>query len=352
MIIKYDALTVVSPSLLGGETKNQDRAVFDSLFSVAAVCDGVSSSPYSAKAAELITQYAPILLDDPDKNLPIIINMLRFYRMTAINKGVKINSELSDGMRQMLMEASQTKLEKSCQSTFIGVKFGFERNHIRTRILNFGDSGFFAFSPTGQLLYSNLNKGNNRTSEVIAKPLAYISGMPELCEKIAKPLYWMICKVIESSSEETFTEGQLIVVPRCSLSVVRDGKNAGLVKIVRSTLVKTVSLFKSSFNAIKLVDSGNITAVLPDSFGNRNGLAIEERFPADTEFLLCSDGFYRGFYDSDRMWGWLKDNAVRLKVPSKRKELFEKLHAALDNRTGDDDISIVWIRRREQEEVI
>ena len=59
----YTALTVVSPMMFGDDRKDQDRALWYGPGRIACVCDGVSSSPDSGKAAELVTLMAPVLFN-------------------------------------------------------------------------------------------------------------------------------------------------------------------------------------------------------------------------------------------------------------------------------------------------
>jgi len=46
----YDATVMVSPARLGGEKKDQDRAVWFEQGMAAVVCDGVTSSPCAGEA--------------------------------------------------------------------------------------------------------------------------------------------------------------------------------------------------------------------------------------------------------------------------------------------------------------
>jgi len=97
-----------------------------------------------------------------------------------------------------------------------------------------------------------------------------------------------------------------------------------------------------SFNGL-----GNTTAVLPDHFGSDKGLIIEKQFSPDTEFILCSDGFYQSFEDFSGMHFWLKDNIEALSDPKARLILFRELHKKLADKCGDDDMSLIWIFRKD-----
>ena len=258
MKAKYSVLRVVSPSQLG-ERKNQDRAVFCRPSSDFAVCDGVSSSPYSAKAATLLTLNAQLLLKKPKKYLPKMVDKLQFYRQRAVEAGIKVSPSYPEAMQEILLEAGKTKLQKSFQSTMIAAKLSACDDGIRATIICFGDSGFFAVNRQGELLWNNLGLDDS-----------------------------------------------------------------------------------GSFNGL-----GNTTAVLPDHFGSDKGIIIEKQFNSDTEFILCSDGFYQSFEDFSGMHFWLKDNKDRLSEPAARLILFRELHRKLADKCGDDDMSLIWIYRKD-----
>ncbi|MBI3835648.1 MAG: hypothetical protein HY287_15080 [Planctomycetes bacterium] len=80
----FDALTVISPALEDGQPKDQDRAAWISTPAIAAVADGVTTSPHGDKAAELCVQFAPALFEgDMTERLAGICDLLQIRRRSV-----------------------------------------------------------------------------------------------------------------------------------------------------------------------------------------------------------------------------------------------------------------------------
>ena len=130
-------LKVVSPAFAAGEAKNQDRAEWFSSQNVATVCDGVSTSPYSQKAAELVSILSPELHDkDPDSGIRCIARALINCRQLAREKGLLINNGYPKAMQAYLREVGNDSLNHSYQTTIVTAKFTFEKNCIHAFVLS------------------------------------------------------------------------------------------------------------------------------------------------------------------------------------------------------------------------
>jgi serine/threonine protein phosphatase PrpC len=88
---------------------------------------------------------------------------------------------------------------------------------------------------------------------------------------------------------------------------------------------------------------GSVTTVLPDHFYSGHYDYIEDRFPCETHFVLCSDGFYSAFATTSQMWAWLQENRDAPASVQEQEPKLRDLHQQLHEKGGDDDMSFVWI---------
>lgn len=88
------------------------------------------------------------------------------------------------------------------------------------------------------------------------------------------------------------------------------------------------------------------TAVLPDSYEDEIGHVLFEfkTYPDDTHILICSDGFYDGFTNFKEICDWLKLRETDLEDETRQEQHLLELHAGLNQKKGDDDISLIWLR--------
>jgi hypothetical protein len=83
----YAAIVVVSPLVHGEDKKDQDRARFFEPGQSACLCDGVTSSPDSAQAAELVTSFAPTLFQgNVAERLGVLCDLLMALRQESPDK--------------------------------------------------------------------------------------------------------------------------------------------------------------------------------------------------------------------------------------------------------------------------
>lgn len=369
----YRIIRAVSPSMFGGETKNQDRILFDSETNTACVCDGTTSSPYAELAAKFVSRSAPILLDNHEQNLKTMADYLMAYRDRAIKKGVKADNSIPVSIRSIVQDAVKVSLKQSFQTTLAAASFERQASCTVVRVLSCGDSGFWALSPIGELLFTTLqNVAENPipsdyqeqslipyypNSELLIKITGTLSEFPDLLKshKRQSPDKWYVCKAvchcgsehaggaINDSYGSSLKPGELLLVPKYLVAAPKDPEYQEFRRLYYSRFVhRTVSpgLIRSDmhFNL-----QGNTTAVLPDHFYTGQWVYLEERFPVDTHFLICSDGFYRAFSDLAQMWIWLKTNEDALMKKVCKRKLLQELHDQLSRICGDDDISFIWM---------
>lgn len=88
--------------------------------------------------------------------------------------------------------------------------------------------------------------------------------------------------------------------------------------------------------------TSSITEVLPDHF-SYDDITLHEEVSAGTHIVLCSDGFYEAFSTPRELLRWLIDHEDELRDDSRKLAAVKELHARLDRRTGDDDLSLIWL---------
>ena len=162
---RYDALTIVSPMMFGEDEKDQDRARWYRHGQIACVCDGVSSSPHSDRAAEMVVSYAPVMFDGrgPD-NLRTICDLLMARRREYQQSEITFPKGISPAMRDTLQKVIWEKQAISFQTTLVAAEITCSEKAVSVHILKCGDSAFFAFSGQGELLSSSLTSGPNNTA--------------------------------------------------------------------------------------------------------------------------------------------------------------------------------------------
>lgn len=89
-----------------------------------------------------------------------------------------------------------------------------------------------------------------------------------------------------------------------------------------------------------------LTAVLPDSYDEEtdNLLFDFKEYPEDLQLLLCSDGLYDGFTTFKELRDWLNEHRSELEDSELHERCLAELHHGLNQKRGDDDISLIWLR--------
>ena len=366
-------ILTVSPSMFGGEAKNQDRASFDPRTQTACVCDGITSSPYAAKAAKIVAKAAPVIMDDPEVHVQTAADILNHHRDIALTCPVQVSASVPIAIRTLVQESARSTMKTSYQTTMVALRCKTEDSYTDAAMIACGDSGLFAFMPNGRLLFTNLaerpkerecstSNGHKTLSfrpgrELLVKSKGSLADYPVLaqCLKILTPQNWLLCQalsLIEKTERPTMRHGDLVVdlltdewiaVPRYLFNPIKTGCHSRMGSVVCSRFVRRVCDPITDYAELTFDLRGNTTAALPDAYAANQYRIYYERFPHDTHYLLCSDGFYRCFSTPIQMWQWLMNYRHQLTVRKHKKMLLNDLHRRLDQRCGDDDISFVWL---------
>lgn len=373
----YIALTIVSPMIDGGESKNQDRARWYGRGQTAGIFDGVSSSPESAKAAELGTAFIPTMFNgNPIDNLKMLCDLLIANRQESQeNENIMLPDDTPPAMRDMLRKVVRQKLLISHQTTMVAAKFIPDGNNIIANVIKCGDSAFFAFSPGGQLLTSSIaftGKYVEKNIDSLQPPQKIFFGPgDEILVRIESKLSsnktllkqssirpehavnWLVCTAVDSCSnkqEEDVTKnlldlkalslnpGDSLLVPKYLYGTQLTSQNRQYLVLRYSSAIRPVFFAPIT----SLTSPGSVTMVLPDHFYCGCYDSFQDRFPQGTNFILCSDGFYNSFSDWNELWQWLQKNKAALHDAKRRETILAGLHTALRSRGGGDDISFIW----------
>jgi len=379
----YEALTVVSGMILGDESKDQDRAGWCQPGQIACVCDGVSSSPNSAQAAELVTTLIPAVLQgNISDRLGMVCDLLMAQRQQPRDMTTLTFPENTPvAMQEMLRKVVQQKQCISFQTTLVAIRIMADEQVVNVQILKCGDSAFFAFSPNGQLLTSSLVfPANTDTAfEVKTQPTApktilfgpgddilvrvesELAAQSPLAQQAGirarHAVNWLVCTPVDGCRDDNQPEtenlselqqlslrpGDQLLVPKYLHGTQLSSSDGRHYRILPySSTIRPVFSHGSVTPINTFDDHGSATMVLPDHFYSGGFDSFPDRFPAQTHFVLCSDGFYGSFPHARAMWQWLQRNAAGLRNPEQRTSIMEQLHQTLHRRGGDDDISFVW----------
>jgi hypothetical protein len=380
----FDALTVVSPLACGGEDKDQDRARWFASAQVASVCDGVTSSPRCEEAAELVTNFAPMLFNgDRRERLGAVCELLIAHRLDAKRDPVVLPHRTPKAMQNMLAEVAQERMGSAFQTTLVAASFTKVEAGIKAEVIRCGDSAFFAFSPAGELLAASPSWGQAPTTvgaeaPCLVKGIRFGPGdelLVKVLGKASEPAFqddvsqilakhrprWLVCTPLDRCTEGAATNQQgselptlwltdhdLLLVPEFLIGRAADKKADEYRRILYSSSIHLASNSASATSAISFSGKGSVTDVLPDHYLTGRWINRQEHFPLDAQFVLASDGFYGAFASPQPLWTWLLENKAALLDQEKRKDLMQQLHECLHSRSGDDDMSFVWVSPRVQ----
>ena len=380
----YDALAVVSPSRAGGEIKDQDRVRWFPTLGIASLADGVTSSPFGGEAADLATSLSPTLFGgDPRDRLGTLADLLAARRVEAQHAPLNVAPGTSASIQQMVREAAQDRMKSAYQTTLVAVAFTpTDDGHCLTTLCC-GDSGFFAFGEAGELLACSLGQQSAhqeaevRTSTDSDAGALHFGPGDEMLVKIigsateyalyaqmagVEPRFasqWLACVALDIPCSTSATgeqlrqtrafvlhKGGVLLVPCYLVGNHEVATDAPYRRIRFSTTMRPVSDTESVSPAIGFSNTSPVTAVLPDHFLSGRWSYAQDRFPAEAQFVLASDGFYGAFDDAAELWAWLHTNRSALDDPSTRDRAMQGLHARLDAKSGDYDISFVWVKSK------
>jgi len=383
----YKALTIVSAMVFGEEQKDQDRARWYESGQRGCVCDGVTASPNSTEAAELIASFAPVMFNNnPHDQLRILCDLLLAYREeNQLSHNTVLPKHIPDAMKDMLQKVVQEKWATAFQTTIVAVRLISNESIVVADVIKCGDSAFFAFTPTGELLSSSLayatkshcQKNAYRKFPIYKAPKVITFGPgDEILVRIKgrlreykglvrqagiKPKHvsnWLVCRPIDSRAAEdqthehnllelhalTLTPQDQLLVPESLYGKELTSQGAEYRVLRYSSTIRRVLPQAQMPSYCKFDGHGSITAVLPDHFYSKAFDSFQDTFPCGTQFILASDGFYGAFSNWAAMWQWLKRNKQGLKSQGTQQAILSRLHHQLHAKSGDDDISFIWIR--------
>jgi len=379
----YDAITVKSPMDDGVERKDQDRAAWFPIRQTACVCDGVTSSPFSAEAADLVCEFSQILFPNHTKRrLHALCDLLLVRRNEKLHSEISLPPDMPHGMRDIMRDAVQQNMSHSFQTTMVAANFVAGQPAVLASVLRCGDSIFLAFGSDGELLAASLSDNERPGSrmmqlpkdrfsvspytyrridfgpgdEILAKVICNTSKYPHLAARAGVGAEymenWFICVVLDrcagGSCKKNATKGHvlylkcgdLLIVPRYLAGLAIQIECRSYIRIPYSHRVRPIH---SPPENVNLQRPGAITAVLPDHFYTGGWVHFQERFPRDAHFVLSTDGFYNCFRQPADLWSWLNKHREDLSQSAKQGMILERLHIDLRQRRGDDDISFVWV---------
>ena len=381
----FNALVVVSPLQLGGETKDQDRARWFSATRIAAVCDGLTSSPYSDQAAQLAVSLSPQLFGgEPAERMCALSDLLIAERLEAQLRPVKVPGHVSAGMRAMLQETAQHCLASAFQTTLVATAFMPIGTQTSVSIVRCGDSAFLAFTPAGTLLGASpafscnpggdsdaTNAGNDDErirfgpgDQLLVKVLGTAKRQPALIARAAlNPRHaanWLVCQPLDHCDEgkvachlaephrtHRLAKRDLLLVPRYLPERIDHPSRGKYARLCYSSTVRVMPPDPAlGTQGLDFKAAGSVTAVVPDHVRAGRWEYLQERYPADTHFVLATDGFYSSFDDPSELHTWLTANKCALRIPEERDIAMRDRHLKLHARRGDDDMAFVWVRPR------
>ncbi|GEM_PF-1824283 len=384
----YEALTVVSPMRRDGEIKNQDRARWFARARVACVCDGLTSSPFSAQSAELVMAFAPALFGgDVEDRLRALCDVLVTRRGEATDSKAEFSSSASEPMRALLNDVAREKMAASFQTTIAAANFILTGEAVRVTVIHCGDSAFLAFAPNGELLLSLPSnripqQGNAANRDVhasgrlaatlrfgpgdqlFAKILGDASELTDIARQagieLERSRNWLVCSPLDRpgnarnptprdcSEREVLllNPDDILVVPKYLVGTREHRAYEEYTLLPYSRFIRVLGTDDSQCGPVCFRSRTVVTQVLPDHFYSGGWSLVEERFPLNTHFVLASDGLCNAFGAASDLWTWLTRHEQAFGDSRQRDQLLKGLHSRLHERTGDDDISFIWVSPR------
>lgn len=379
----HEALVLFSPLVHGEEVKNQDRAIWYGSQQVACVCDGVTSSPCSEQAAELSAVCSPALFKGPIRErLHMVCDLLLSRRQEYLAKShTEAPDDTSPVMQKLLNEIIQEKKQVAFQTTLVAAQFSRDQDDTRVHLVKCGDSAFIAFSPDGELLATTLtdsiaSKPQPRSgSSCYTQGVSFVPGT-QILVRIEGDLAdhapmarkagikkrhlsnWLVSSFVEhcpdqhdlththviSSPSLALRQGDILLIPKYLYGTELSGDEQQHYRcLTYSTAIRSPGNAMSCKRFESFSQNGSATKVLPDHGHNDEFESIIDTYPADTHFILCSDGFHGGFVNWSQMFRWLNRNRSSLLNNVDIPEILTGLHQNLSEHGGDDDISMIWI---------
>jgi serine/threonine protein phosphatase PrpC len=125
----------------------------------AGVCDGTTTSPYSAEAAEYVSDHVHALFQED--GLRRVAEGLQAKRAALLERPLKMDEGQPTLLRSMFEEIVRQKYQDSYQTTLVAVCLKRDETNsagmIYVKAVGCGDSALFIFRENGELRYNNVN---------------------------------------------------------------------------------------------------------------------------------------------------------------------------------------------------
>jgi hypothetical protein len=291
----------------------------------------------------------------------------------------------SPAMQDVLRKVIQKKRASSFHTTMVAMKLACDEKKVVAHSLKCGDSAFFAFSHEGELLSSSLTNSpdnsqgtqNKRYHSSLFEGMSFgpgdqilvrvegllsnndaLSRQTQIQKKHHKK--WLVCAPIEvCGRDKPLTDKtpmalrklclrpvDRLLVPRYLHGTKLTSKGQRYRILDYSSTIRFLSTEGTNVSRSRISQRGTTTKVLPDHFYGGYVESYQDRFPPETHFVLCSDGLYSCFSDATYMWRWLRDHIRALSHKDERQSVLRRLHSMLNAKSGDDDISFIWVYPR------
>lgn len=147
-------VSVTSPGHDGDELKDQDRVAVDHTSCVMVVCDGVSTSPEAARAAERAVQDPARLINEGFDEL---CRDLRQMRELLIRREIRL-SPTQEATRSIFEEIVREMRRRAYQTTIMAVRWRREpTGGVKLTFRHCGDTALIVFLPVGAVQFTTLN---------------------------------------------------------------------------------------------------------------------------------------------------------------------------------------------------
>ena len=374
----WDVILVVSPSSVG-DIKNQDRARSYPASGIFAVADGVSSSPHSGAAAEIVADNcAALFRSELPAALLAISEILLAKRAEALRMPADIPSSIPTSMRAMMQRSMQEQMHDAYQTTLVAVAVNRIEEQLEFDAVVCGDSAYFCFTADGEVLATSYAEKTKADLPPNDGRFQFVRYGDDLLLKVTAPLLevdididayhdadhlrlerWYVAEILDHHQGDANIAGAAqetgawiafdtpLLVPSYLLErrVPEHGANYQTVKFSRMLKWQSVSeLSGANAPSPSLRDGGVMTAVVPDHAVNGHWQHHRELLPRDAHVVLCSDGFYECFDQPADLLAWLTSHEGALRDTAKCEASMQSLHRLRGERQGDDDMSLIWIR--------
>lgn len=153
---RFHHWVVRSPAVDADGPKDQDRVAWYPDEGVACLCDGLTSSPRAADAADFVVTNARSIFDGSEEPVIALSRELLALRAEANGISIQVDSELPEPVRTFVLEAAREKMRHSHQTTMVAASFAGDDDGVHLRLAVCGDSSLLAYAADGRLLFASM----------------------------------------------------------------------------------------------------------------------------------------------------------------------------------------------------